>query len=78
MLYWKADFNIPNSAVQAAEVFAAVSSIEDVFVKVTFYSDQSSINMLWDKEFELSSPVTERNVYDKLSQHEYFANYNKI
>lgn len=78
MLYWKADFNIPNSAVQAAEVFAKAEIMEDGLVRVVFYSDQGSINMLWEKEFELVTPVTDRNVYDKLLQNEYFANYSKV
>lgn len=78
MLYWQASFNIPNSAVQAAEVYAIVNSIEEQYIKVVFYADPGSINMLWEKEFELSSPVTDRNVYDKLLQDAYFANYIKV
>lgn len=70
MLYWKANFQIPNSGTQSAEVFILVKNKE-----VEFYSDQQTENLLFKKEYMIPEDA---NGYDYLLSLEEFANYIKL
>lgn len=51
MLYWNAQFQIPNSGVQAAEVFVLAEKANDV-VSAKFYMDKSLNTLLFEKQYE--------------------------
>lgn len=55
MLYWESKFNIPDSGVQSAEVFAVLSFDEDVkLVVVQCFADQLCQNLLFEREYEVA------------------------
>lgn len=76
MLYWNANFQIPNSGVQAADVFAVVddsSTANNLVVKC--YAEKNQINMLFEKEY-IAYNVT--NPYEYLLTLDDFTNFEKI
>lgn len=75
MLYWKADFQIPNSGTQALEVYA-VATIEDNSVMVNFYAEQQQINLLFSKEYSFDRTFSEP--YEFLKSLEEFAEYTVL
>lgn len=74
MLYWKANFQIPNSGAQASEVYAIAQ--EEGRVLVTFYSDRELSNMLFEQTFPYTDPS--KNIYEYLLEQEYFEHYEMI
>lgn len=55
MLYWESKFNIPDSGVQSAEVFAVPSFDEDVkLVTVQCFADQLCQNLLFERAYEVA------------------------
>lgn len=75
MLYWKANFQIPNSGVQAAEVFAVAEQENDKVI-VNFYSDELNSNLLFQNEFEVDEKID--NLDDYLLELKEFSNYTKV
>lgn len=69
MLYWKANFQIPNSGSQSAEVFVLIDNDT-----VEFYSDSRSENLLFTKEYSFPEEI---DPYDFLLSLEDFSNYVK-
>lgn len=76
MLYWKANFSIPNSGTQAAEVFVNVVSEEDGGIVAEFYCDPELTHMLFNKKHTVPSSVT--NYEDYLLTLEEYSTYTKI
>lgn len=74
MLYWNANFQIPNSGVQAADVYA-VATKEDNTVLVSFYADPFLLNTLFSKEYE--APEDIEDLYSYLLTLDEFANYTR-
>lgn len=70
MLHWKANFQIPNSSVQAADVYAVVN--DNV---VNFYGDLDLTILLFSKEHSFDKRV---DPYDYLLSLEEYSNYNKV
>lgn len=70
MLYWQANFQIPNSGVQSAEVYV-VAENTDEGVTANFYSDSTRQNLLFTKYY----PKTTIDPYDYLLSLEEFSNY---
>ena len=75
MLYWNANFQIPNSGVQAAHVYA-VAEQDDKNIVVSFYSDELTQNLLFVKEFLMTE--TNEDIYDFLLGLEAFSEYSKV
>lgn len=75
MLYWKANFNIPNSGTQAAEVYVKVHR-EDPFIVAEYYSDPELSNMLMNKQYVVDPNIT--NYEDYLLSLEEYSPYIKI
>lgn len=74
MLYWNANFQIPNSGVQAAEVYV-IASEEDGKVKAVHYSDNLLSNILFINEY--NSTGDEQDLYSYLLTLDEFANYTR-
>ena len=72
MLYWKANFEIPNSGVQSAWVFV---SIQEDRKTVDFYADQEKSTQLFTKTYDIPEEV---DPYDYLLTLEEFSNYTKV
>lgn len=72
MLYWYANFQIPMSGTQSAEVFAIVK--EDMS-GVRFYSDKELDNLIFEKDFSIPTSLDPE---DYLLTLEYFQNYKKV
>lgn len=70
MIYWKANFQIPESGVQAAEVFVIVEDNEAVF-----YGDRALTNLLFKKQYSAPKNV---DPYEYLLTLEEFANYSRV
>lgn len=75
MLYWKANFQIPNSGVQAGEVYA-VGKQEENKIMVNYYSDNLLTNLIIQKEFKVTESI--KNVEDYLLTLKDFSQYKKI
>jgi hypothetical protein len=73
MLYWNANFQIPNSGVQALDVYAVLSGDSEGKTIVDFYADQYGKNLLFTKEFYIPPNVSP---YAYLLELEYFKNYS--
>jgi len=74
MLYWKADFQIPDSGAQSAEVFAFCQlNDEQTVITVEFYADNSKQNLLFIEQYEHDSDYVSAEEY--LLTTEEFANY---
>lgn len=71
MLYWNANFQIPNSGIQAAEVYAILG--EDNYVN--FYADKELMRFLFDKKYNFPTNI---DPYDYLLSLEEFSNYTKM
>lgn len=54
MLYWKANFQIPNSGTQAAEVFVEAETTDGV-ITAKYYAEKEKINFLFEKTYEDAS-----------------------
>lgn len=54
MLYWKANFQIPNAGVQSAEVFVITEVSEDGILTAKSYADRELKFHLFDKEYNYS------------------------
>lgn len=76
MLYWKANFSIPNSGVQAAEVFLIVRDEGSSVITAEAYSDQELNNMIFNQQYHINSSIDDYEEY-LLSLDEYH-NYIKI
>lgn len=76
MLYWNANFQIPNSGIQVADIFAIVdeSSTANILV-VKFYAEETKITMLFQKEY-IASNVT--NPYEYLLTLDDFKKFKMI
>lgn len=70
MLHWHSNFQIPNSAVQAADVYAVVEG-----KTINFYGDLDRTIFLYSKDhnFEGNS-----DPYDYLLSLEEYSNYIKV
>lgn len=75
MLYWKANFNIPNSGTQAAEVYVKAHR-EDSVIVAEYYSDAELSNMIMNKQYVVDSSVS--NYEDYLLSLEEYSLYKKI
>lgn len=75
MLYWKANFNIPNSGTQAAEVYVKVVREESCIV-AEYYSDPELSNMIMNKQYIVGGNIT--NYEDYLLTLEEYSLYTKI
>jgi len=75
MLYWKANFNIPNSGTQAAEVYVKVYR-EDSHIVAEHYSDVELSNMFMYKQHTIDSNVS--NYEDYLLTLDEYSLYTKI
>lgn len=70
MLYWNANFQIPNSGVQAKDVYVVV--VEN---RADFYADKELKNLLFSKDYIFPAGV---NPIDHLLSLPEFENYQKI
>ena len=70
MLYWNANFQIPNSGVQAANVYATVK--DNV---VNFYADIDQTILLFSKEYNFTGIA---NPYEYLLTLDEYSNYSKV
>ena len=75
MLYWKANFQIPNSGTQAAEVYVTATQTEKT-VTASFYADKLNQNLLFVKEIETEENL--ENIYDFLLTLNDFSEYTKV
>lgn len=75
MLYWNANFQIPNSGAQAADVYV-VASEENDRIKATFYSDSILSNVLFIKEYDMPEDV--EDFYSYLLSLDEYQNYTKV
>lgn len=75
MLFWQANFQIPNSGVQTAEVYVEADLRDDV-IEAVFYGDRDKANLLFSKEYEVVDESTD--VYEYLLSLDDFANYTKV
>lgn len=73
MLFWQANFQIPNSGVQSEQVYAIVED-NTTGIVVNFYSDNTQQHLLFSKNY----PSTSLNPYDYLLSLEEFSNYVKV
>lgn len=71
MLYWQANFQIPNSGVQSAEVYVIVKNDEDV----DFYADNNLSIFLFQKKYTFPTNIDR---YDYLLSLDEFSEYRKI
>lgn len=74
MLYWHANFQIPNSGVQTADVYI-VAELDANSVKSFAYSDSELKHVIFNKEYfvtGISDP------YDYLLSLDEYAQYTKI
>jgi hypothetical protein len=76
MLYWKANFSIPNSGVQAAEVFLTVKKDDSTIITAEAYSDRELNNMIYNRQYHITDTIDDYEDY-LLSLDEYH-NYIKI
>lgn len=74
MLYWNANFQIPDSGVQAADVYV-VATKEDNSVLASFYADPFLLNTLFSKAYE--APEGTEDLYSYLLTLDEFANYTR-
>lgn len=75
MLTWKANFQIPNSGVQAREVFAYADAPVEGAVLVKFYAEADQSVHLFDMSFEIGAT---EDVEAALSALEYFSEYSRV
>lgn len=75
MLYWKANFNIPNSGTQAAEVYVKVIREESGIV-AEYYSDPDLSNMIMNKQYDIDPNISDYENY--LLTLEEYSLYTKI
>lgn len=75
MLYWNANFQIPDSGVQSADVYV-VAAEEDGLLKATLYSDVFLLNMIYEKKYEL--PENTDDLYSYLLSLSEYQNYVRI
>lgn len=75
MLYWRANFNIPNACVQAAEVYVRVFR-EDTGIIAEYYSDPELTNMIMNKQYSVDRNIS--NYEDYLLSLEEYSLYTKI
>lgn len=71
MLYWYANFQIPNSGSQSAEVFVIVDDEKSV----NYYADNELTTHLFSKEYTFPEHIDE---YDFLLSLDEFSQYVKI
>lgn len=72
MLYWNANFQIPNSGVQAKDVYA-IATLEDKLI-VKFYADIEQKTFLFQREYNLISG----DPYQYLLSLEEYSNYTRV
>lgn len=73
MLYWNANFQIPNSGNQAAEVFVQITTSTEG-ITANFFADKVLSHLLFDKTYSYNGANPEEYL---LSLPE-FQNYSKI
>lgn len=73
MLYWKSNFQIPDSGVQSSEVYVKIDEQDRNLV--IFYSDEACSHVIFDKKFSVPLNV---NPYEYLLSLEYFAKYSLL
>lgn len=73
MLYWRANFQIPNSGAQAAEVFVKAESADTV-LSAKFYADRELKLHLFDKEYTYEG----NDPYTYLLSLPEYSNYEKM
>lgn len=74
MLYWHANFQIPMSGVQAAEVFL-IAELNDNTIQVNTYADSELKHHLFNKEY-IAINVTDP--YDYLLSLDEYKEYKKV
>jgi hypothetical protein len=74
MLYWKANFQIPNSGVQSAEVYVISESTESQVI-AKFYADKDFVNFLFEKIYEEKKVDDSEKYLMSLSE---YSTYEKI
>lgn len=72
MLYWKANFQIPNSGIQAADVYVVVTNDDKLVAK--FYGDETLQVFLFEKRYSVSV----NDPYDYLLSLDEFSNYVRV
>lgn len=72
MIKWEANFQIPNSGVQAREVYAEVESDNST---VNFYADKEKTLSLFVKNYTIPKSM---DPYEYLLGLEEFSNYTRV
>jgi hypothetical protein len=72
MLRWEANFQIPNSGVQAKEVYAVVDKDRKT---IKFYADRENLIHIFDKSYDIPTGV---DSYGYLLSLDEFKEYEKI
>lgn len=75
MIKWNANFQIPNSGVQAGVVYAFAERTDN-FIHVDYYAEPNKTALLFSKDFEVSGNID--NVYDYLLTLKEFENYERV
>lgn len=74
MLIWNSNFQIPNSGVQAANVYM-FAELDLNILKLSFYSDSNRANILWTEELEVYDTIDD--IYDYILSLEKYNQYKK-
>lgn len=74
MLVWNANFQIPNSGVQAAFVYMLAEKSEDKII-LSFFSDENKTQLLFNEEIEALNQNLE--IYDYILTLEKYQQYKK-
>ncbi len=76
MIFWNANFQIPNSSVQSANVFALCKNKSDNVIEVEHYSDEAMTNLLFTLEFEIVETVN--NIEDYILDLDMYKQYERV
>lgn len=68
MIYWNANFQIPNSGWQAADVYVFINEENNI----EFYSDKQKTNLLFTKELIFPNVVDKYEYLLSLKEFEYY------
>lgn len=74
MLVWNANFQIPNSGVQAAFVYLFAEKEEDK-LKLSFYSNNENTQVMWEEKIDFIG--NDENIYDYILSLEKYQQYKK-
>lgn len=76
MLFYRANFQIPNSGIQSAEVYAVAEDLGAGSYVVKSYADRDLSTFLFEKEYALGQSVS--NIYEYLLSLDEYLEYEVV